>query len=76
MTSRSAIRFSRVIPDGSEDDPPLLGELAADAAEQLVAVDAAGGAGLVPVGAVVPALPLSLAPAAPCSVTAPGADGK
>ena len=34
------------------------------------------GASLVPVGAVVPALPPSLAPAAPCSITAPGADGK
>src|SRR5512147_60147 len=41
--SRSAIRFSSVIPGGSEDDAPLLGELAADAAEELVAVDAAGG---------------------------------
>src|SRR5262245_20848865 len=41
--SRSAMRFSSVIGVGSEDDPPLLGELAADAPEELVPVDPARG---------------------------------
>src|SRR6185369_8239911 len=51
--SRSAMRFSRVIgresgkrlrrPARSQDDAALLGELAADSPEQLVAVDAARG---------------------------------
>src|SRR5262249_18417882 len=39
----SAMRFSSVIGVGSEDDPPLLGELAADATEELVPVDPARG---------------------------------